>query len=170
MVVRIRERNRMPALLAALAELDRTRIEVGVFGAAESHLLMIARVHEFGARIEVTPKMRGWFRGQGHPLRRETTQITIPERSYMRSSWDESAGELERLTTQLLRQVLTLRLSPAQMYERIGVWLVGRIQRQIRTLSEPPLHPMTVERKGSSNPLVDTGRLIQSITYRVVKG
>lgn len=164
------DENRTPQLIETLRQLQQMGVEVGVFGDEESHLLMIARVHEFGMEIEVTERMRGYLHSQGLHLRADTEKITIPERSFMRSSWDQSQAELQELILRLLPAVLAGRLAPRYFYERIGIWLVARIQNQIREISDPPNHPFTVQRKGSSNPLVDTGRLIQSITYRVVNG
>jgi len=41
------------------------------------------------------------------------------------------------------------------------------IKNAIIKLSDPPNTEATIERKGSSNPLVDTGHLVQSTTYVV---
>lgn len=166
--MKIVDQSNVDRLLAVLAELERLQVEIGVFGEDDSHLLMVARVHEFGCQINVTPRMRGWFLAQGYPLRRSTTQINIPERSYMRSSFDESENDLIRVVETLLGHVIDLKLSPREFYERVGIWVVSRIQAKIQSLQDPPLAAMTIERKGSSNPLIDEGRLYQSITYRVV--
>ena len=52
--------------------------------------------------------------------------------------------------------------------ERCGVVGQGVLQRQIVLLKEPPNAPATIALKGSSNPLLDTGVLLGSATYRVV--
>ena len=52
--------------------------------------------------------------------------------------------------------------------ERCGVVGQGVLQRQIVLLKEPPNAPSTIKAKGSSNPLLDTGVLLGSATYRVV--
>ncbi|WP_051302786.1 hypothetical protein [Salibacterium aidingense] len=69
MGVRIKDNNNVPQILRVIKELSSKRVEVGVFGDDDSHLLMIARVHEYGTNIEVTDKMRGWFAYQGYPLK-----------------------------------------------------------------------------------------------------
>lgn len=43
----------------------------------------------------------------------------------------------------------------------------GRLQKQIIDLRRPPNAPTTIKRKGSTNPLVDTGLLTRSVTWRV---
>lgn len=40
------------------------------------------------------------------------------------------------------------------------------IQRYITELKEPPNSPYTIEKKGSSNPLIDTGKMRRSITFK----
>ena len=50
-----------------------------------------------------------------------------------------------------------------------GAFLEGKIKEKI-TLSDPdwpPLKPQTIKRKGSSKPLIDTGRLRNSIIHKV---
>ena len=52
----------------------------------------------------------------------------------------------------------------------LGLRIQRDVQRTIRNLSDPPNSPITIHNKKSSNPLIDTGRLRQSVTYKVVKG
>lgn len=95
--------------------------------------------------------------------------VKIPERSYIRTGYDENQGQLERLIGQMLEKVINLEMSPKIMYERIGLWMVSQIQDKIRSIKDPANTRVTTTNKGSSNPLIDTGRLIQSISYRVVE-
>ena len=44
--------------------------------------------------------------------------------------------------------------------------LASKIKDYARDLDSPPNHPFTVEQKGSSNPLVDTGDMIGGISWR----
>lgn len=170
MSVTIRDDNNIPRLLQALAELEDLSVEIGIFGEEDSEILMIAAVHEFGCQVAVTPKMRGWFRGQGHPLKKGTTQINIPERSYVRAGFDESEEKITQSAELLLDGVLQLEITPAAFYEALGAQVVSMLQGYLTNLTDPPLSDMTKDRKGSSNPLIDTGRLRQSITWRVVSG
>jgi len=54
--------------------------------------------------------------------------------------------------------------------EVIGQIAVGKVQKYMIDLRSPPNAPSTVKQKGSSNPLIDTGALVQSVTYSVVDG
>ena len=53
-------------------------------------------------------------------------------------------------------------------YNLLGQTCVNTIQTYIRDLSSPANSGLTVANKGSSSPLVDTGRLLGSIDYEVV--
>ena len=94
---------------------------------------------------------------------------TIPERSFMRSTVDEEQrvylDHLERAAGEFAdgrqgRAVQTL--------ERLGLRAVGDIQEKIVELRDPPNAPSTIASKGSSNPLIDTGNMRQSVDYLVV--
>ena len=49
--------------------------------------------------------------------------------------------------------------------ELIGVVAVGRTQEYMTNLSTPENADSTKKKKGSANPLIDTGNLRQSVTY-----
>lgn len=65
-------------------------VEVGVFGGRAG----IADVHEFGKVINVTPKMRGYLNSIGIHLKKSTTKIIIPERSFLRSTAREEKDKV----------------------------------------------------------------------------
>ena len=49
----------------------------------------------------------------------------------------------------------------------VGAQAVSNVQDTIRDLDDPPNAPSTIAAKGADNPLIDTGRMRQSITYVV---
>lgn len=49
--------------------------------------------------------------------------------------------------------------------EMVGVVAVGKVQEYMTNLDSPPNAQSTIKKKGSSNPLIDTGALRQSVTY-----
>ncbi len=148
----MRDENNIPKLIAALEELDQYQVEIGIFSEDGNvtedgeDILSIAYVHEFGSIIR-----------------------NIPERSFMRAGFDTNISKIEQQIELLLGQVMDLKLDAKGFYEAIGAVVTGIIQEYLTDLQEPPLSPVTIERKGSSNPLIDTGRLRQSITYKVVE-
>ena len=56
-----------------------------------------------------------------------------------------------------------------QILRKAGAFLEGAIKQKITEgdPSWPPLKPETIKRKGSSKPLIDTGKLRASITHKV---
>jgi len=56
---------------------------------------------------------------------------------------------------------------PEDHLNRVGVVAVGEVQEQIRRGDYKPNAESTIARKGSDKPLIDKGRLIQSISYEV---
>ncbi|WP_205651882.1 hypothetical protein [Bacillus infantis] len=157
----------MDKVKRTLRDLKMNDIKVGVFGSDDSDMVMIAGVHEYGTDITVTPKMRAWFAANGFPLKKETTTITIPERSFIRSGFDENIDEIFNKMKQLLPQVLEQEVDTRIFMDMIGLEFAGMIQKKLRDLRDPENSDMTVQRKGSSNPLFDKGRLVGSIRHEV---
>ena len=53
--------------------------------------------------------------------------------------------------------------------KKIGEVARSIVQQTITEFSEPPNSPITIERKGSDNPLIDTGLMRASVNYKVRK-
>lgn len=51
--------------------------------------------------------------------------------------------------------------------EQVGAFAAGATQQYITDLRDPPNAPYTIEKKGSDNPLIDTGSMRSSVTYKV---
>lgn len=163
--IRIRDRDQLPEALKAMRKINRLKARVGYM--SDGDLAMIAGVHEHGARIKVTDKMRGYLASQGMFLKKTTTHIVIPERSFLRTGSDLHEGEVNLLADDLISSVLNGDRSPEEFFELLGLVLKGKIQEHAIDLNDPVNHPFTADRKGSSNPLVDTGNLIGSMEVKV---
>lgn len=95
--------------------------------------------------------------------------VTIPERSFVRSTFDEKNAEWVKFMEGLVNQVVAFKIDPQTMFERVGARVAADIQEKITTLRSPANSKITVENKGSSNPLLDTGGLRARVTWKVVK-
>lgn len=106
----------------------------------------IAAIHEFG-----------------------TQDRSVPERSFLRSTFDEKREELAKMGKALLLRVLDGKLTVRQALEAMGMKLAAETKKKITAGAgiPPPLRPSTVAAKGSDRPLVDTGRLLNAITWAV---
>lgn len=157
--------DHLPKEYEAAKKLNRKGISVGVIG----EQAWLAGIHEYGCRIEVTPKMRAYLHSQGLHLKNSTKEIVIPERSFLRTGFDESHREVLDLADALLRALLDGTLSAEQFLDAVGVELRDRIIDHAEDLRSPANHPFTVERKDSSNPLVDSGSMVNAIEYEVTE-
>ncbi len=145
-----KDANNIPKLIDLIEQLQSKRVEVGILGSGETYdngasVLLIAQVHEFGA-----------------------PSVGIPERSFLRAYFDENEKTIYNEMESLFMQTIDNLNSASSFYEYLGEYLVGEIKDYIVKLKSPPLKASTIKKKGSSNPLVDTGRLVDSIDYRVV--
>lgn len=159
-------KNEFPKMEKSIEDLNGLRVNVGVLGGEHAWL---ASIHEYGCRIPVTPKMRAFLHRKGLHLKKSTTEIVIPERSFLRSGFDENAEKVLKATEAVLPDVLIGTMSVEQYAKLVGLQLASAIKEYAVNLSSPPNHPFTKKQKGSSNPLVDTGNMINGITYEVVK-
>lgn len=149
--------------MASIETLNGRKVHVG---ALEGEHAWLAGIHEYGCIIPVTPKMRAYLHHQGLHLKESTTVITIPERSFLRSGHDTYADEVLNKASKALKQVIDGEMSIDAFLDTFGEMMATKIKTYIRDLDSPPNHPFTVENKGSSNPLVSTGNLIESITWK----
>ncbi|MBD8945792.1 MAG: hypothetical protein EGR97_00490 [Clostridiales bacterium] len=156
-------KNEFPKMEQSIKSLSGKKVNVGCDWANA----WLAGIHEYGCKIPVTPKMRAWFAYQGFPLKKSTTVITIPERSFLRAGFDEHHRDVLKKADMLIPLLLDGRVSQQDMFEMVGETLATKIKTYARSLNNPLNADMTVERKGKSNPLVDTGTMIESITYEV---
>lgn len=95
---------------------------------------------------------------------------TIPERSFIRAWFDENEAAAKQTLTRLLKQAAKGKITFQVAAERFGLWCVGQIQKRIAVGIEPSNAESTIQRKGSSKPLIDTGQLRSSIAYAIDGG
>jgi len=92
----------------------------------------------------------------------------IPERSFIRRTFADPAptkAVAARLVTQVVEGGMSLRTA----LDALGAWGAAAVKKTITAGPHipPALKPATVARKGSDRPLVDTGRLVGSISWEV---
>jgi hypothetical protein len=94
----------------------------------------------------------------------------VPERSFIRSTfYSRRAAQLKQKVAEITRAIVAGAIDVRKGVGLLGAWGAGEVKNTItQTDIAPPLAPATVEAKGSSQPLVDTGQLLGSITWEVV--
>lgn len=120
-----------------------------------------------GCKILVTDKMRAYLHGVGIHLKKSTTTITIPERSFIRAGHDEYADIVLNQAEKVLPDVLNGAMSEDEYCRMVGELMSSKIKKYAIDLKDPPNSGMTVQLKGSANPLVDTGDMVGHISYEV---
>lgn len=134
-------------IIKQVAVMKRATVRVGIMGDAGDEkgvsLAEIAAYHEFGT-------------------------ATIPERSFLRSTfYGHAADGLAKMCATLSKAILEGKMDETRALGLLGLWAVSEVRKTIRAGIEPELAPATIAAKGSSLPLVDTGQLINSITWVV---
>lgn len=92
-------------------------------------------------------------------------KITIPARRWLDTGAE--SGTREYLDT--VREGVAEGLDAKRIMTRVGLEAEGAIKQYITDLDSPPNAASTVRKKGSSNPLIDTGNMRDSVTSAVVR-
>lgn len=136
----MKNENHIPDYIKQIQQTGKLEVRVGILGNDDSELATYVRANEFGTS-------------------------RIPERSYLRSTMVKPSA-----IKRIVQAGVALTKPGADtktVLEVVGVVAVGEVQEQIRRGDYVPNAPSTIARKGSAKPLIDTGRLIQSIGYEV---
>lgn len=154
--------ERLGRIVHELASAAAPMAVVGVMGAkaAEVHRdgdgdgdtpltnVEIAAVHEFGARI---PRADG-------------SVTVIPTRSFLRGTIDAHETDIAAFKSRTAQGLLDGRVRDAEHATKLlAAYVVGLVQRRIAAGIDPELADSTIERKGSSTPLIDKGQLRSAI-------
>ncbi len=91
-----------------------------------------------------------------------------PSRPFLRKSVDENEEKINRFLQEKKSDLVSGK-SAEQVLKEIGVFQKDLVQEKITEGSYEPNKESTIRRKGSSKPLIDTGRMRQSVNYVVKK-
>jgi hypothetical protein len=89
----------------------------------------------------------------------------IPSRPFFRNAIDSSREELKEFKKNVYDQVIQGKITPHQALELIGLWMQDKIRESILKGSWTPNAERTKRAKGSSKPLIDSGQLVNSVTW-----
>ena len=116
-------------------------VEVGFFDPANAS---IAVIHEHGA-----------------------PGANIPERSFLRSTFDEERPALERQLAEGVEEVFKGRATLERILMNVGDDLADKVHRKILGMNSPANAPSTVAKKGFDDPLVETGAMADAVEARL---
>lgn len=97
------------------------------------------------------------------------TSRGVPERPFIRKTADEKGDAYAKYLKQQLSKVFAGQLTVTTALERVGNLAQGHVRKNIRDIRTPPNAAVTIERKGSSNPLIDTATMLKQVNFEVKK-
>lgn len=92
----------------------------------------------------------------------------IPARPFIRQSVDDNESKINSFLKEEVKD-FTHGKSAEQILKGIGIFQKDLMQDKITSGSFAPNAESTIKKKGSSKPLVDTGRMRQSVNYVIQK-
>lgn len=186
---RILKEDNISKLKQSLRELRSLQLEVGIFGDGGFYS-MLANVHEFGLTVNAsgsflpipTPEagdrkpsdIPGLFRPKnkqflavqdGEELKVLFVleeSITVPELSFMRSTYDEKLGDWQMFIANRLKQVIDGKMTGKKLLQMLGEKIQSDIQKKITSSGSLPSSP-----QAASIPLTDSSGLRQRVTWKV---
>jgi len=137
------------AIVKEFAKYKTPHVKVGVLSSApadkktKANLASIAAYNEFGTS-------------------------RIPARPFMAQTFDQNYSEIRSFIESESGKIIDLKQTIPGALSKIGLFYQAKTQAQITRGEFVPNSPLTIKMKGSSKPLIDTGRLRQSINHEVV--
>lgn len=96
--------------------------------------------------------------------------IGVPERSVLRAFIDENKDLIRKDLRNLLQKAVTQNFPIERGLRLLGAKYVGMIKQKISAGVPPQNSRVTIARKGSSKPWIDTGQTRSAFDYDVEKG
>lgn len=98
----------------------------------------------------------------------ELGTIHIPSRPFLRNSVDSNSDKINAFLQARKKRILKGE-SAEEALKKIGAFQKGLIQEQIVEGSFAPNAEATIRKKKSATPLIDTGRMRQSVNFVIRK-
>ena len=95
--------------------------------------------------------------------------LGVPQRDFMTPSSKKWMKFFTESLDQVKEGINTGKIEPEKFLAAMGQKGADIISKEIILLDTPPNSPYTIAKKGSSNPLVDTGDMARSTTWEVRK-
>lgn len=92
-----------------------------------------------------------------------------PARPFMATTADQNKELLNKFTTFLVGRMIDGKITDDTLLKNLGAKYQSLIQKTIRDAKNwaVPNANSTIAMKGSTSPLIDTGRMVQSVRYEV---
>lgn len=150
MIIRNSHNGGIAGLIQRMREIGKPKVYIGVPSSKNS-------IHKGGINMATLLAV--------HTLGAPTKGI--PARDALRPPLIRNSSRYTDLLAQGLRNSLTNGTDPKIVYEKIGLVASNDVKDYFVSGSFKPLDQKTIDRKGSSKPLIDTEELRGAITYEV---
>ena len=96
--------------------------------------------------------------------------VRIPARPFLRKAFYDNQRKYRRLVKVGIDEIIYDDKTGHDLLVKLGKTGVSDVRESIVRWTKPSNAPLTIDNKrGQNNPLVDTGRLIKSVTYKIVR-
>lgn len=183
MSLQIVDKNEIPTLALTLNGMADHSALIGVAAQPDSDLAIIAASNEFGAVIRSKKAIaklyymmveEGLIDKEELPIyiwMKAKTEIIIPERSFLRATFDDSVAinKAIKLFNYAMDRALSGQGNALNALEAAADSLVSSVKSTIAKSVGPANHPLTIARKGHPRTLQgDRPRLIGAITREIL--
>jgi len=93
----------------------------------------------------------------------------IPPRPFIRPTVAEQKEQWTKIIAKSIPKVVEDKMTAFDVLDLVGRVAAADIQTKISSIYSPPLSPITIKRKGSSKPLIETGLMLASVSNAVNK-
>lgn len=90
-----------------------------------------------------------------------------PARPFMKQTFSKRKREAKDLMASFMKMISEGKMSTKIALGRAGAWGQGEVRKEIGSGDFAPNSPVTKAIKGSDKPLIDTGLMRKSVTYKV---
>lgn len=142
--VRRRNPNAIDDLIKFAKKIEKRAVYVGYPASAGGEMVMRASVHQFGS-----------------------IERNIPPRPFLSEGVKNGEERYKDIAKRRMSPVLLGKVSVEDYHKLVGTTATAEVKKYIREGDFAPLSPMTIKRKGSSKPLIDTGQMRNTVTYEV---
>lgn len=94
----------------------------------------------------------------------------IPPRPMLERASKKHGKEWQEKARALMRDVIAGQLTPKQALQQLGAVITADIKDAIAHGAYTPNSPLTVKKKGKNTPLIDTGKLRDSVDFKARLG
>lgn len=143
----------------------------------------IAAVQNYGAKIPVTDKLRGYFGANFNIHFKKSTQyLIIPPTHFMENCVTKNTENWKAQIQKAWTSVFLGNIEPDNAMDNIGGIIASDIAQAIADVSGPPLSPITVrarlktyknqkvpEETGINKRLAGTGQMFNAVSHKVTK-